>query len=297
MSFNVYYSPEYANAGYAFDTTRKSKWLADSLMSNPIHGLKLHKPTLASDAELELAHSKEYVRAVKFGNPLTLAESQGFTWDENLATSVLYSTSGVICAALDAMNRRSVSGSLSSGLHHARRGRGAGFCTLNGLAVAAKVAANNGCNSVVILDFDAHCGGGTAEIIAGDDRIKQIDVSTNSFDCYESNDQVRLWITRGNYLRAVRSALKEAGKLNPELVLYNAGMDVHCRSSIGGHPGVENHVIEKRERFVFEFFRSRGIPVAFVLAGGYSGKSPNVLSESELTELHRMTCVEASKHV
>jgi acetoin utilization deacetylase AcuC-like enzyme len=295
MSFNVYYSPEYAGAAHSFSTTRKAKWIAESLIAEPIYGLKIRKPTLASDCELELAHSRPYIKAVKTGEPVGLAESQGFSWDPGLWESVLYSTSGVVCAALDAMNRQWVAGSLSSGLHHARRDRGAAFCTLNGLAIAAKVLLSNGVRSVLILDFDAHCGGGTAEIIAGDDRIKQIDVSVSSFDCYESTEQSQLTIAKSNYLKMVRFALKQAGEINPELVLYNAGMDVHEDCSIGGQKGIDTRVIALRERYVFEYFRSRKISVAFVLAGGY--ESSGRLSQAGLVQLHRLTMEAASKHV
>ena len=30
----VYYSPDYVGAGYAFDTTRKAAWVADSLVAS-----------------------------------------------------------------------------------------------------------------------------------------------------------------------------------------------------------------------------------------------------------------------
>ncbi len=29
---NVYYSPDYVGSAYAFETTRKAKWVADSLL-------------------------------------------------------------------------------------------------------------------------------------------------------------------------------------------------------------------------------------------------------------------------
>ena len=73
---------------------------------------------------------------------------------------VLSSNGGAVAAGLAALEH-GVAGSLSSGLHHARREKGAGFCTFNGLVIAAREALTAGARSVLILDFDAHCGGGT----------------------------------------------------------------------------------------------------------------------------------------
>lgn len=44
---------------------------------------------------------------------------------------------------------------------------GAGFCTFNGIAIAAKQALRRGAKRVLIIDFDAHGSGGTHSLIAG----------------------------------------------------------------------------------------------------------------------------------
>src|SRR2546429_582741 len=77
--------------------------------------------------------------AVETGLPRDLAESQGFVWGLGLWPMVLASNGGAVAAALAAL-QEGVAGSLSSGLHHARRGSGAGFCTFNGLVIAARAA-------------------------------------------------------------------------------------------------------------------------------------------------------------
>ena len=40
----VYYSPGYVGAGYSFDTTRKARWIADSLSESPVTGIELTAP-------------------------------------------------------------------------------------------------------------------------------------------------------------------------------------------------------------------------------------------------------------
>ena len=105
--------------------------------------------------------------------------------------------------------------------------------------------------SVLILDLDAHCGGGTASLIANEPRIRQIDVSIDNYDTYPASDQARL-VMVGNsseYLATVRRLLDEADPLaNPfDLVLYNAGMDPSELCAIGGLAGITREILAERE--------------------------------------------------
>lgn len=285
----VYYSPGYVGSGYAFDTTRKARWVAGSLSEVPVPGIELAAPGPLTREQVAEVHDPDYVRAVETGLPRDLAESQGFAWDPGLWPMVLMSNGGVVAAALAALKQQ-VAGSLSSGLHHARRGSGAAFCTFNGLAIAAREALAAGAGSVLILDFDAHCGGGTAALIQDAPRIWQIDVSVTDYDSYASSERVWLDIVQQgtDYLAAVQRGLDEADRRGPRfgLCLYNAGMDPHEGCSEGGMPGITREVLAARERMVFDWCRSREVPIAFVLAGGYVG--PRLDTEG-LVNLHRLT--------
>ena len=86
----------------------------------------LVEPRSVTQAELERIHDLEYVQAVLTGVPYDLASSQGLGWDEGLARAVSSSSGGVRDAALQAMSCGGIAGSLSSGLHHARRAEGDG---------------------------------------------------------------------------------------------------------------------------------------------------------------------------
>jgi acetoin utilization deacetylase AcuC-like enzyme len=202
---------------------------------------------------------------------------------------VLASNGGAVAAGLAALES-GMAGSLSSGLHHARRDRGAGFCTFNGLAIAAGEALAAGAASVLILDLDAHCGGGTASLIAREPRIWQVDVSVCDFDRYESAERARLRIVRNGdeYLAAIDRSLEEIRRQGPrfDLCLYNAGMDPFEGCDTGGLPGITREVLADREQMVFDWCRERQLPIAFVLAGGYVGAR---LDERGLVDLHRLT--------
>lgn len=286
---NVYYSPAYAGSCYAFETTRKAKWVADSLKESPINNITLLAPLPLLSEQVCLAHDPDYVRAVQTGEPLELAQSQGFTWDPGLWPMVLASNGGAVAAALDAL-RSGLAGSLSSGLHHARRRAGLGYCTFNGLVIAAHEALRAGARSVLILDLDAHCGGGTASMIADEPRIWQLDVSVDNYDTYESSDHARLHMVprSDDYLIEIESRLQEIASLGPhfDLCLYNAGMDPFEGCSDGALAGITREVLATRERIVFDWCRQQSLPVSFSLAGGYIGEQ---LDQQGLVDLHRMT--------
>ncbi|MFM8440469.1 MAG: hypothetical protein ACKN97_04185, partial [Acidobacteriota bacterium] len=75
---------------------------------------------------------------------------------------------------------------------------------------------------------------------------------------------------------------------NVDLVLYNAGMDPH--GSAGGVSGIDSDVLSQREKLVYRWAGGLNLPVAFVLAGGYTGR----ITMEELVKLHRLTLREAS---
>jgi acetoin utilization deacetylase AcuC-like enzyme len=207
---------------------------------------------------------------------------------------VLASTGGVLAAAR-AARAAGVAGSLSSGLHHAKRDHGQGYCTFNGLALAALTALEEGAQAVLILDFDAHCGGGTHALTVNNPAIRHVDIAVLRYDVYiptppSSLDHVA---EVASYLPAIRSRLAELGREGTrfDLCLYNAGMDPHEGCREGGLAGITHEVLAERERLVFAWCRERRIPVAFVLAGGYTGSG---LDQHELVALHRLTLAEAA---
>ncbi len=291
----VYYSPAYVGSGYAFDTTRKAAWIAESLSASGIAGVKLVEPPPLTRDQLTKVHDANYVRAIETGSPRDLADSQGFSWDAGLWPMVLSSNGGVVAAARFALEH-GVAGSLSSGLHHARYRKGSGFCTFNGLVIAACEALAAGAKAVLILDLDAHCGGGTASLIAKNERLWQIEVSVSPYDSYHGADRMSLAVIddAADYLPTIERWLSDADRrgLDFELCLYNAGMDPFEDCSIGGKAGITRELLAQRERLVFQWCKRRNLPIAFVLAGGYVSRR---LDQQALVDLHRLTLTSAAK--
>lgn len=274
----LFYSDAYVAPAHSFETTRKAQWIADSLSVQPIAGVELVEPRPLTVAEFETVHSPAYVHAVRTGTPRHLAESQGFTWDPGIWKMACATNGGAVAAALAAL-RDGVAGSLSAGLHHARYDSGMGFCTFNGLALAAFAALKAGARDVLILDLDAHCGGGTLGLIFDNPHIWQWDVSTCSFDGYAtsaSRHYMKVVRESRRYLKTIREILASGPHF--DLCLYNAGMDPNGT--------ISKATLAKREQLVFQWARETKTPIAFVLAGGYLSGG---LDESGLVGLHRLT--------
>jgi len=285
-NIKIYFDKQYTGANYAFDTTRKADHIATAIRRNALPGIDLiEPPTWAIEAAasgIELMHHTDYVSALRTGDDPNLAESQGFTWCPEIWDMAVHSTAGVIAATAAALDD-GVAGSLSSGLHHANPGRGKGYCTVNGLAISAQRLAARAKN-VLILDLDAHCGGGTSAMIRTHDlsgSVRQLDVSTNNFDHYEpAGPADRLLVVEGDdedYIDAVQIMLDEIDWGETDIVLYNAGVDPH--------PGISRLGITLRERMVFTRAAAEHTPVAWVLAGGYTG----AMTMEELVDLHLQT--------
>jgi acetoin utilization deacetylase AcuC-like enzyme len=284
----LFYSPDYTPLDAEEITLRKPGLVAASLTLAPISGVILSEPRILKAAELLPTHDARYIQTVYRGFPRSLATSNHFAWSESIWTSALASTSGIVAAAEHSFRNRVNSGSLSSGLHHARRDRGCGFCTFNGLALAALRALDAGAHRVLILDLDAHGGGGTHSIVGHEPRIVHIDLCTDAFDEHPASPPsiYRRVTSSAVYLEAINEALATLDSTQFDLCLYNAGMDPHEGSQLGGLPGITSEVLREREALVFRWARAKGIPVAFTLAGGYPSER---LPESQLIDLHRMT--------
>jgi acetoin utilization deacetylase AcuC-like enzyme len=285
----LYYDPRYFCEGFGIDTREKARAVVESLWNDPIPGVQVFTPIPATYDDLLTVHDSRYVEAILTGTPRALADSNGLgVWTADLARSVVWSTGGVVSAVERALKCRTNVGSASSGLHHARYASGQGFCTFNGLVVAAKRALEMGAGRVLILDLDAHCGGGTASLIDGVSGIEQVDVSVSSYDSYSPTENSKLTMSSGKtYLHDVVNSLAEIDRAQSfDVLIYNAGMDPHEDCRIGGVSGITTNTLRQREEIVFQWANENGIPVAYVFAGGYQGGR---LTPADVVALHRLT--------
>ena len=285
MNYPIYFDDSYVVSGGGLETVRKADEVAKRIIDQ-FPEIKLVSPEPATVEQLLLAHTAEYIAAFLTGEPYDVATGGLGEWSEEVVASVLASTGGVIAAALTALESGKA-GSLSSGLHHAKADHGAGFCTINGLAIAALIALQNGAKSVGILDVDAHCGGGTFDILGDDPAIRIGDVSTSSFDSWRSGQerhQLEITTDPETYLGVVAEMLEHIGRV--DLLIFNAGMDPAQGGGAGSTRGFTSELLEQRELLVAEWCERTNTPVAFVLAGGYVGSG---LKLGDVADLHMHT--------
>ena len=276
----IYWGPDYV-LGSGVETRTKSGPLAKILIDGEVPGVELITPLPITREELLVIHDAQYV--------------DGLINDENpeLTRSIFASTGGVR-DALDAMFVNGTAGSLSSGLHHAKYGKAEGYCFVNGLAlVAQRAISKHEVNKVAVLDTDAHCGGGTFQLVGENEQVLLADVSCNSFDSWQpSSDRHYLEIVHNasEYLDAVTRALDHLEGV--DAIIYNAGMDPFEGCDTGGMRGITREILAERERLVAQWCEDTQTPAMFVLAGGYGGRN---LDLDGVARLHLPTIKEFAR--
>ncbi|GAB4357517.1 MAG: histone deacetylase [Oricola sp.] len=255
----------------------KYRLLADAIMAEGLAGPgDFHVPAPAPAAWVKLAHDPGYVdRVFAVDVPREIEKAIGFEITERTVLRARCAVAGTVMAARLALEH-GVACNTAGGSHHAGRHRGAGFCTFNDVAVAARVLLADGeIANALVLDLDVHQGDGTAEIFSGDDRVFTASVhAERNYPTVKQVSDYDLGLPDGMedhaYLETLARVLEELrGRIEPDIVFYNAGVDVH-RDDRLGRLALTDSGIASRERMVFSHFRARGIPVCGVIGGGYS---------------------------
>jgi acetoin utilization deacetylase AcuC-like enzyme len=227
------------------------------LVSGVIDALDRREAPAASASDIELAHDKLHVAAMR-GLSEQLAEDIGAGGhayariDPDTAMNVhswnaALRASGAVLAAVDAV----MAGELENAFcavrppgHHACHNRAMGFCFFNNIAIGAKYALQrHGLQRVAIVDFDVHHGNGTEDIVAGDERILMVSFFQHPFYPYsgtESNatNLVNLPVpayTRGMALRELIEMMwmPRLEEFKPEMIFISAGFDAHREDDMG----------------------------------------------------------------
>lgn len=230
--------------------------------------IQVVEPEPVTVEQLCLAHEREYVEGI-----LSCRRKNGFSnRDESIAKSLPFTSGAMLCAAREALENGKVAVAPCSGFHHAGWNRASGYCTFNGLMVAAlAMKQENAVSRIGIIDFDMHEGDGTEDIIdhLGIDWIVH----------FSAGFQYSLPRHAGEFLESIPDiACMMAGC---DLVLYQAGADPHVNDPLGGFLTTEQ--LRIRDRRVFEMLSMLKIPVAWNLAGGYQDPVQKVL------EIHHNT--------
>ena len=279
-SFNLWYHQLYTDGIHKearFPRERYQMLLKKLESSEQSHNIRLRKPKIITRDSLILAHNPEYVDDFLEGR---LSEKEmrriGLTpWTPKMIERTLRLTNGAVEATIYAVNNGGITGNMAGGTHHAHRDFGSGYCIFNDLAISAIYALENlGLNRVAILDLDVHQGDGTATILSQEERIRTISVhcSTN-FPFRKSVSDFDLPVeplaNDDTYLKAVLESVEICLSFEPDLVLYQAGVDGLETDSLG-KINVSREGMRKRNRHVFETMLVNRIPTVIFMGGGYS---------------------------
>lgn len=270
----------------------KFQLLKDLLLRDRIiQPAQLYPPGAPPAEWLQLVHTPDYVQAYCTGTLEAKAQRRiGLPWSEGLVKRTCTAVGGTILTAKLAL-QSGIACNTAGGTHHAFPSYGSGFCIFNDLAIAIKVLQHQRliCTALIV-DLDVHQGDGSAFIFKGDQSV-----FTFSMHCginfpgrkQQSDLDVPLAENTGDdeYLAVLRSHLSPLlSRLQPDLVMYDAGVDVHIDDRLG-KLALSDAGIYERDRTVLQTCIAAGIPVACVIGGGYGEDMDALIYRHSL--LHR----------
>jgi acetoin utilization deacetylase AcuC-like enzyme len=280
----VFYATEFVlplPAGHRFPMAKYGR-LRERL-SAECPQIRLGQALPATDGELALAHSPDYIQSIQFGTLSAAAQREiGFPWSPAMAERARRSVGATVQACRIAMSGEGIAANIAGGTHHAYADKGSGFCVFNDAAVAARLMQAEharqhrarGALRVAIVDLDVHQGNGTARIFANDDSVFTLSLhGEKNFPFRKEPSDLDVELPDGTgdvaYLEALERALDELDRsFEPGLVIYLAGADPHEGDRLG-RLKLSFDGLEARDRRVMDWAWQRRLPLAFAMAGGY----------------------------
>ena len=259
-------------------------------------------PQLASDQDILLVHTPEYVQKLKTGTLSAREEMQlEIPFSPELVNAFWLAAGGSMLAAEHGL-QDGVSVNIGGGFHHAFPDHGEGFCMIHDVAVAIRrMQRDDKIRTAMTVDCDVHHGNGTAAIFAGtrtsSEPLPSMGPSTlgtpalmrgahagdvftismhqeNNYPAYKPPSSIDVdlpdGITDDDYLAWLDNALSSGlRQFTPDLICYIAGADPYREDQLGGL-GMTIEGLKRRDELVFRVAKARGIPIMVTYAGGYA---------------------------
>ena len=234
-----------------------------------------HEPDPMPRRWIEAVHDPAYVEEVlTLSVPKAKERRIGFPITERVAWRAQLSPGGTWLAARLALIN-GYAANAAGGSHHALADTGAGYCVFNDLVIAAnRLIAESDVARILILDLDVHQGDGSAALTAGRDDIFTLSIhAERNFPERKARSTLDVPLPDGtgdrDYLAALDETLPNVvDAFEPDLILYQAGVDPHLDDRLGRLALTDAGLIA-RDRRVASIARSRAIPLASTLGGGY----------------------------
>jgi acetoin utilization deacetylase AcuC-like enzyme len=180
------------------------------------------------------------------------------------------------------------------GMHHAQADYGNGFCPLNDMVIAVrKLQAEGLVQTAWIIDVDAHKGDGTAALTRGDGSITTLSIHMArgwplDGPEYDGNGRqnpsfipsdIDIPVEAGEedrYVEKLDAGLRRLARgPRPDLALVVSGVDPYEYDELPSTRDLRlslDQMLARDER-VYHFLKERGIPKAYVMAGGYGERA------------------------
>jgi acetoin utilization deacetylase AcuC-like enzyme len=257
-------------------------------------------PKSASDEDILLVHTPEYVSKLKNGTLSPIEEAQmEVPYSPELVRAFWLAAGGSIKAAELAL-QDGVAFNIGGGFHHAFPDHGEGFCVIHDVAVAIRRMQKDAkIKRAITVDCDVHHGNGTAAIFgpspghSGDLLPSKTPTHRGGMEAQSTTDVFTISLHQANnypawkppssidvnlpdrtgdaeYLKWLDNALSSGlRQFQPDLLCYIAGADPYKEDQLGGL-SLSIEGLKQRDQLVFRVAKARGIPVMVTYAGGYA---------------------------
>jgi acetoin utilization deacetylase AcuC-like enzyme len=234
-----------------------------------------HRPEPADFALITGAHDPVYARQMFDADvPREVERRIGLPVTRSVVDRSRAAVGGTLLTARLALER-GLACNTAGGSHHAARDYGAGFCTFNDVAVAARaLLAEDAVKRVLVVDVDVHQGDGTAFIFEDEPAVFTFSMhGEKNYPARKARSDLDIELPDGTgddaYLLALRGALPQLiERVQPNLVFYNAGVDPHVDDKLG-RLALSDAGLAARDAYVVDTCLAAGAPVAGVIGGGY----------------------------
>lgn len=233
--------------------------------------------------EILHTHSSSYIQKLE---SLTLSQKEirniGFPVKKELVDRGKVIAAGTYQCALHAL-KDGLSLNIAGGTHHAFQDRGEGFCVFNDVCIASSILLHQQLvKKILIIDLDVHQGNGSAKIFENNNSVFTFSIhGEKNYPTRKEKSDLDIGLpdkTEGpSYLKILNHYLpKILGEFSPDLVFYNAGVDILDTDKLG-RLKVNKMDTKKRDCTVFSFCKMFKTPLVTVMGGGYSHKLSDIL--------------------
>jgi acetoin utilization deacetylase AcuC-like enzyme len=255
---------------------RKYSQLREVLIQRGVLSSELLRPSPQLDPkDLLHVHCPNYVEQFLTGSlPVPVMKRIGFPWSEHLVQRTLATIGGAVASAQTALEL-GLSGQLAGGTHHAHRDYGLGYCIFNDFAVAADhLLRTKKVDRVAIVDLDVHQGDGNASLLGHRPDVFIFSMhGEKNFPFKKFNSDLDIPLPDGcedpEYLHHLESGMEQVLGFRPDLVLYQAGVDILKEDRLG-RLNISMEGLSQRDHIVLSRCQQRGIPVSMAIGGGYA---------------------------